>query len=166
MTPGVEFVSFNVRDRPTPYRERAKVLRPKGRGRYLIVSDKDPETAAFQQVVATQAKAKMAGLPPIKGSVHLMLHYYFQVPRSWPKGKRTAACKGLIRPCVRPDLTNLTKCIEDALSKILFVDDAYVVDQTVKKFYALEPSVYIAVTRLGDHPNDADWRTLMEQANG
>jgi len=147
-------VTFTVWGDAAPYRERSKVLRPRGRNGYIIISAKDPSTKTYQDLINLQARAAMAGRKPIAGAVRLEATFHIAVPPTWPKYKRTMALAGDLYPCPRPDLTNLVKCIEDAMSGLVFEDDAHVVDQLIKKRYAPKPFLNVTITHVGANPKD------------
>lgn len=50
-----------------------------------------------------------------------------------------------IYPTVKPDLSNLIRSTEDAMSKIVFEDDAQVVEIFAKKKYGLKESIKIEI---------------------
>lgn len=80
---------------------------------------------------------------PIVGPVTLTVEY------TWPwlasHGKRLRAL-GRIPHVSRPDLTNVTKTIEDRLVELCFVeDDRKVVDLRVRKWWGDTPGIEIAI---------------------
>lgn len=79
----------------------------------------------------------------------LMLAVRFVVPR--PKGHYGA--RGLrpsapAYPTTRPDITKLLRAVEDALTGIVWRDDAQVVEQVARKVYGEPARCEIAVTPL------------------
>lgn len=149
-----EPVSFTVLGDAAPYRERTKIIRPKGRAGYLVTSKKEASTSNYQAAIRMQATSTMAGRDPLDGSVELDVTIYMAIPRSWPSYKQEMAETGALRPCQRPDATNVLKCIEDAMSSVVFVDDAYVADQIVRKRYSRRPRLEVTVRQTGPHAKD------------
>lgn len=82
---------------------------------------------------------------PLKIPLRLVLE--FIVPR--PKGHFSA--KGTLRrsapkyPSKRPDLTKLARAVEDALSAIIYEDDALVVDKIETKRFGASPGVKVMI---------------------
>jgi Holliday junction resolvase RusA-like endonuclease len=74
--------------------------------------------------------------------------YYKTPPKNWNKKKVQEALAGDLRPTSKPDNDNVEKCVFDSLNKIFFADDAAIVENSTKKFYALEPSIEITVKYL------------------
>lgn len=85
--------------------------------------------------VAQVAGAAMIGHPPLDGP--LALEVTFVVARPVKHRSRRG---GLVQsappfPTARPDLTKLLRAIEDAMTGIVWRDDAQVVEQTARKVY-------------------------------
>ena len=57
---------------------------------------------------------------------------------------------GLIRPTKRPDVDNVLKIVCDALNKIVYDDDACIVDAQVRKYYSANPRVEISIEEAAD----------------
>ena len=80
---------------------------------------------------------------PLDGPLKLTATFY--LPR--PKSVKRAF------PDAKPDLSKLCRAIEDACSKILYVDDARIVTENLKKRFAVDsaPRVEIAIERETEH---------------
>jgi len=80
----------------------------------------------------------------------ILLNLMFFKPR--PKSHYNS--KGDIKPNTpafpvgKPDLTKLVRAVEDALTGIIWHDDAQIVEQKVSKHWGETPYVHIAVTEL------------------
>ena len=94
------------------------------------------KTARYENLVALAAQEVMQGRPPLAGAVELELTIETSPPVSWSKAKRVAALAGQIRPTVKPDCSNVLKGIEDAMNGIVYVDDAQIVQLSVRKIYS------------------------------
>ena len=73
------------------------------------------------------------------------------LPKSWsskPKKWQAAALAGQERPTKKPDGDNVLKAIADALNEIVYIDDAQIVDATVRKFYAAVPRTIVQITEI------------------
>lgn len=88
----------------------------------------NPITQAWQDTVALKAREAMAGRDPIPGDVAVRLVFVMKTHR-------------------RVDCDNLSKCVLDGLSRIVFCDDHQVVNlHIVKHVYPkTEPGVFIEV---------------------
>ena len=101
-------------------------------------------------VVAENYALKFNMSPKCVGpkGVSVDIVYYKTPPKNWTKKKLKEALSGDLRPTSKPDNDNVEKCIFDALNKIFYSDDAQIVENSTKKFYALEPSIEIDVKYL------------------
>ncbi len=105
------------------------------------------KTMAFQEAFGWAAKAEMQGQPPIAGPVSAMVSIELPIPESWPKWKKLEALAGRILPCVRPDLSNYLKAIEDSLNGIVVEDDGQIIRyDELHKRYSAEPKVVVRIT--------------------
>lgn len=68
----------------------------------------------------------------------------FDVPESWTKAEYAAAIAGEIRPICKPDWDNIAK-VTDALNKVVWKDDAQIVDGRVQKFYGTRSFLHVEV---------------------
>lgn len=94
---------------------------------------------AWQRAVAVHARLAMGGRPPHEGPVLLRLRFARRPVKGSPDGSWWAA---------RPDLTNLQKCLEDALAGVCFADDRQVVRVEVEKRRGLPEGVDVEVWAL------------------
>lgn len=116
--------------------------RPNASGRLFNPTRQRNNTAALK-VMASQA---MAGREPFDCPVRLDLHAEFPIPATWSKKKKAAALIGMIRPGKKPDLSNLTKQVEDACNSIVFRDDALIVEYgVVRKVYGASPKIVVTI---------------------
>lgn len=89
----------------------------------------------------------MARKPPIVGPVGVNLTFYLVPPRKIPANRRGW-------PAAKPDRDKLERAVFDALTGIVYVDDAQVVDGATAKLYAVDadhpPGVFIQVFEVPD----------------
>ena len=64
------------------------------------------------------------------------------------KKKKEAKLSGKIRPTVKPDNDNIAKSVLDALSGLAYGDDKKIVELKVRKYYGVEPYVYVKLIEL------------------
>jgi crossover junction endodeoxyribonuclease RusA len=112
------------------------VAKPKGNMRaftprgmhFPVITESNRNVKSWQQLVAAGASQAMQDVPPLVGPVRLTVAFYLPRPKSLPKRRPVAHLKA-------PDLDKLTRCIGDALSHVVYHDDAQVVEAVVGKFY-------------------------------
>lgn len=129
------------------YREKRNGV-PTGRWKSATTSD-NPQNKSWQQLVAEGAQG-VAGGGLFPGAVRLVLFFALPRPKSLPK-RVTAHLK-------KPDLDKLTRSVKDALTGVLWRDDAQVVALTAMKTYAAgeaAPCAIITLEDLGDAPPNA-----------
>jgi Holliday junction resolvase RusA-like endonuclease len=160
---GPVFLCFELRGKPGHKgRHRSRVVIPKeawsygGRGpkdrwineigakRIYIHNYPDPETEAYEKVLAEAGALFMRGKAPTLRPVALLVHSFRQVPESWSKADKRAALRGAILPTPRPDWDNYGK-ITDALNEIVWKDDSQVCDGRVIKRYSDAPALRVEV---------------------
>jgi Holliday junction resolvase RusA-like endonuclease len=74
--------------------------------------------------------------------VSLVLDFYLERPPSAPKKRREMV--------VKPDLSKLVRSTEDAMTGVIYADDAQVVEMSLRKHYGSPERVEISVTVLHD----------------
>jgi Holliday junction resolvase RusA-like endonuclease len=104
------------------------------------------KTRTFERALALAAKVAMRGRPPLEGPLVLCVTAFMPVPNSWSQKKRDAALAGTVRPTGKFDWDNLGKCT-DSLNKIVWIDDAQIVDGRVVKIYDEKPRLRIEVAQ-------------------
>ena len=69
--------------------------------------------------------------------------------------KATANSKGELNkkgksamPISKPDVLKLARGVEDALTKILWLDDAQIVYEVIQKFYGPQPGCFVTIAEL------------------
>jgi Holliday junction resolvase RusA-like endonuclease len=114
---------------------------PKGWKRPVLTST-NKQLKSFRQEVASAALLTVQGqgqVMPFGKHVPVIMRVWFYLakPESCPK-KRAL-------PVVKPDLSKLVRAAEDALTGIIYHDDAQIVQIEAYKFYELPERVEIEV---------------------
>lgn len=118
----------------------------KGRPRFGAGRTYTPaKTRAYEQALGYAARAAMGMQRPFEGPLKVSVIAGMPIPASWGSARRADAALGRIRPTGKPDGDNLLKAALDPLNKIVFDDDAQVVEATITKFYSAAPSLRIEV---------------------
>lgn len=135
-------VSFTVPGIPQPAgSKRAFVNKHTGR---VSVVDAAKGSRSWKHDVATAAMDAMDGRPVLDGPLRLEITFLLPRPKGHygAKGVRPSAPS---YPAVRPDLTKLVRAVEDALTGIVWRDDAQVVDQSAMKAYGAHAAACVVV---------------------
>lgn len=119
---------------------------PQGRPRFArigkYVHAYDPEKSKnYKQLVRfwiTQHLKKLDGFEPLENALYVDITFWLSIPSSWSKKKRIEAANGCVRPVSRNDIDNLYKCVTDACTGLLWVDDGIITDAHIRKRYTAE----------------------------
>lgn len=128
-------IIFTIPGEPVPF-ARAGAL---GKRRFTPKKQGD-----FMGAVKTIAAAAMQGARPLDGPVGMTVRAVYLVPGSWSARKRACA----YWKASKPDADNVAKIIKDAISTIVFVDDAQVASLTVTKTYGPVAHVEVRIEAL------------------
>lgn len=149
-------VAFRVVGRPQPAgSKRAFIVKRKTGRQGVAVADDNPLAKGWKGEVASAAADAMGGdhteWELLDGP--LGLHVIFRVKR--PRSHfRTGRNAGEVRqaapayPTVKPDSTKLLRAVEDALTGVVWRDDAQVVEQVVYKHYGEPEGASVVVWTL------------------
>lgn len=126
-------VRFRVHGVPAPQGSH-KAFMPRG-ARFPIVTDDCARTRPWRAIVAlTAAQHRPAEL--MSGALALTARFYLPRPKSLPRRVEY--------PARKPDLSKLVRALEDALTGIIWHDDAQVVLTLATKHYG-EPGCDVTV---------------------
>jgi crossover junction endodeoxyribonuclease RusA len=147
-------IQFAVFGRPEPQGSKnAWVLPTKngGKGRAIMYDQNAKKMKPYRQEVSRAALATLHDLEierPLAGEhvpVSVELNFFFAKPKSTKKS--------VLFPAVKPDVDKLIRSTFDALTGVLFKDDAQVVVVTARKFYDALERVEIRMISAGDVTN-------------
>lgn len=127
-------IEFFVPGKPVPQGSKRHI----GRG-ILIESSKD--LGPWRERVALTAHQTLAGEPIMSGAITAVLTFVLPRPKSAPKTRTPAATK-------RPDVDKLARACLDAITDVIILDDAQVVDlRATKRLAELgeTPGVHIRI---------------------
>ena len=104
-----------------------------------------PKSRSYKELVkavAWENKPEELMLGPLR----LEVDVYLVPPKNLhTKPKQALITSGELRPTKKPDLDNLVKGIKEGCSKIIWHDDAQIVEMVVRKFYAMQPRAEVKV---------------------
>lgn len=149
-------ISFFVPGIPAPGGSKKAFVNPKTKR--VVVVDDAKRNGPWRDRVASFARDHLQGRPPLSGPLRVSLD--FVVPR--PKGHYgTGKNAGKVRdsappyPAVKPDALKLARSTEDALTGVLWIDDAQTVVLTISKRYGETPGVEVLAYSLADQGDAA-----------
>lgn len=117
-------------------------------GKWGMYTPKDTVNAeTFIKWLALEAMNK-ARAKITEGPVRLDLVVVHPIPKAFSKKKRLQAIEGDILPCVKPDIDNVEKIVEDALNGIVWVDDKQVCKVEKDKIYGEIPRIEVSITEM------------------
>lgn len=167
---GPVFLCFELKGMPGhKARHRSRLVIPKGAWIHTQTSSfipktnikqlfiqqyPDPDTEAYEKVLAEAAGLFMRGKPITETPLALLVHSFRPIPESWSKADKAKALAGAILPVSRPDWDNYGK-ITDALNGVVWKDDSQVCDGRCIKRYSDEPALRIEVREFVEPGNPA-----------
>ena len=117
----------------------------------VIVTDDNKRLKPWQGEVKAAAAEAMDGRPLFEGPLDVWLVFYRPRPRGHytGKGELSAGGRRALVPTTKPDVLKLARGVEDALTGIVWRDDAQIVDELLTKRYGEPARVEVRVR---------DWR--------
>ena len=94
------------------------------------------KTARYERLIRKAFLAAGGKSIPSDCYVGIIVDAYFQIPKSYTKGKRLACQHNINRPAKKPDIDNTLKVVLDALNKAAYEDDKQVVEVSCRKWYS------------------------------
>lgn len=133
-------IQFLVQGIPKPAgSKRAFIVKSKRDGKpFAVVTDANPASKDWKTTVSIEAKRAMQGLPPLQGPIYLKLIFCLQRPKAhFGSGKQFSVLRQSAppHPIGKPDVLKLARGVEDALTGILYQDDAQIVEEHLFKKY-------------------------------
>lgn len=138
-------ISLTVYGQPQPAGSKTVGFAKSGQH---FVRDSAKGSAEWKRTVAQVAGAEMSGRSLLEGPLGLVVDFYLPRPKGhFGTGRNAGSVKGSapLFPVTKPDATKLLRAVEDALTGIVWRDDAQVVEQHVRKHYGEPTRVEISV---------------------
>lgn len=142
-------VAFDVPGLPAPQGSKRAYVHPTLKRAIMIEDNK--KTKPWRQDVAFFARQAMAGAPPLDGPLVAVLTFHLPRPKSHYLGNDLAR---MIRPTAprlvgkKPDADKLYRAAGDAMTGIVYHDDAQLADVHVIKLFAgpgTEPGLRVEI---------------------
>ena len=138
------FCVFELPGEPRAWeRAGARIARDRD-GNQFILFYTPTEENIYRQSIAWMAKAAMHGRAPTAKPCALLMHAFLPIRQSWTAREKMDARSGAAAPTGKPDADNFLKLM-DALTGLVFVDDAQVVDARCIKRYSDAPALRVEV---------------------
>ncbi len=114
------------------------------------------EQKKIKEGIARLAYNAMKGPAVAKGvPVYMEMVCVYDIPTSWKLGKQSAAHQGVVFHTGRPDQDNLQKLVMDALSGVVYADDAQIAKSSFVKRFGKPARTIVRFTEL------PDWKETM-----
>jgi Holliday junction resolvase RusA-like endonuclease len=133
-------VEFTVYGTPAPAGSKKAV--PMG-GRWGVIDD-SKRSRPWKNDVAQQAGLAMAGHEMLRGPIEVLFRFFVRRPKGH-FGKRGLMPSAPAYPAKKPDVLKLARAVEDALSGVVYNDDAQIVHELLVKEYGEPERVEIEV---------------------
>lgn len=127
-------IEFTVHGIPKPAGSKRAFLNPKTKR--IVVTDDCKTGRDWKASMQAAAIEAMAGDDPATGPLGLHVTFWMPRPKSHYRKDGTVKESAPDWHDIRPDATKLLRCAEDAMTGIVWRDDAQVVSQEVTKRYA------------------------------
>lgn len=141
-------ISFTVHGVPQPAGSKKGFVHP-STGRVVITDDAKKSRPWKAQVSDAAIQSVGDGHDLLRGPLELRVVFHLPRPKGH-YGKRGVRPGARQWPAVKPDATKLLRAVEDALTQVVWHDDAQVVIQTACKVYGEPARAEITITTLPD----------------
>ena len=126
---------------PPHGKERARVT---ARGKYPHAYTPE-KTALYERLVGECYNFAHPGVERLTGPVELKITAFYPIPKSWSARLKQEALADMVLPTVKPDGSNVLKCVEDGLNGLAYEDDKQITMATVAKKYGAVPRVEVEI---------------------
>lgn len=136
------FVAFEVAGRPEPAGSKRAFMKPGAR--FPVVVDDNPKSKGWKRVVANTARGAMLKqrMALIEGPVWISMVFRVRRPAGhFRTDGVTLSAEGNrhLFPTKKPDALKLARAVEDALTGIVYKDDAAIVSEQIRKEFTVGP---------------------------
>ena len=108
------------------------------------------KTARYENLITVEYQSQCGACRfPDDAMLDMRIIAYYGIPQSKSKKVKALMAAGVIRPTKKPDSSNVTKAVEDALNNVAYRDDAQIVDSQIRRFYGEPPRVEVLIKRIG-----------------
>jgi Holliday junction resolvase RusA-like endonuclease len=129
-------IDFFVPGLPAPGGSKRFVGFGKRTGRAILVDDAGERNKNWRTSVAQVGSAAMSGLPLFHGPLNVQMEMVMPRPKGHLTSKGEVRGSAPVAPTTKPDVLKLARSTEDALTGVVWSDDAQTVNLTLIKRYA------------------------------
>lgn len=141
-------IRFQVFGRPAPAgSKRGFPIRRKNGQIGVAMSDDSKRSKPWQAAISAEGVQVMNGNALLEGPLAVTFLFNQARPRGH-YGKRGLRPSAPTHPTTRPDVLKLARAAEDALTGIVWRDDAQIVDEAIMKVYGEPEGIVIEVRTL------------------
>ena len=141
-------ITFEVKGRPATAGSKRPIIA--GNGRLRTIDSSGERGKSWRSSLVDKALEFHSGAL-LDGPLRLTLEFTFSRPKKhFFTGKRSTVLRD-DAPSLhtsKPDVTKLTRAVEDALTKVLWIDDAQIAETVQSKRYGVTEGVVVKVERL------------------
>lgn len=127
-------IAFVVHGHPEPAGSKRSV--PMGQ-RWGVI-DANPKSKGWKGKVEQVAGEFWAGRPLLQGPLRVEFCFFVQRPKAHFSAKGGVKATAPAYPTTKPDVLKLSRGVEDALSGVIYRDDAQIVEEVLSKRYGPE----------------------------
>ena len=111
----------------------------------IVVVDDNPKSKDWKNAVACEARKAYRG-ELLDGALSVEFTFYRPRPKGH-YGTKGLNKKGLAsgHPTTKPDVLKLARAVEDALTNVIWIDDAQIVDERLRKVWGEPARVEIVI---------------------
>lgn len=125
----------------------------------VFMRDSSKRSYPWKKDVAQAAGLAMRSAPLLEGPLELVVRFYVPRPKGHYGARGNVLPSAPAWPTVKPDATKLLRAVEDAMTGLVWRDDAQVVVQHASKRYGEPARCEIAVAPVRQSP-DPDRKEL------
>ncbi|MEM4359707.1 MAG: RusA family crossover junction endodeoxyribonuclease [Candidatus Bilamarchaeaceae archaeon] len=142
-------ISFFVPGQPTPAGSKKAI---RAHGKTLVIDASGSRGKAWRKKIREVAHFYKPD-PLLDGPIVLALHFVRPRPKTHYLRGNQLKPSAPVFPTTRPDLLKLARSVEDALTSVIYKDDAQIVCETLTQCYSAgnndDIGVYVTITELG-----------------
>jgi Holliday junction resolvase RusA-like endonuclease len=158
----VTAIAFTVHGVAAPAGSKKGFYNPKAKR--VIITDDSARSRPWKAQVADAAVEAMQGRDPLDGPLLLEITFWISRPKGHMgsgKNANTLRASAPHAPTVKPDLLKLARGVEDALSQLVYRDDAQITVEILQKAYTTGAArTEIRIVPVAD---PSHWRNAIEQ---
>lgn len=139
-------VRFTIPGKPVG-KARPRVFQNKNTGKTQAVT---PQGTLSYENLIKWIYTNTQGATKLEGEIEANIIAYYPIPKSMSKKDRKLIEEGKLRPKIKPDIDNVSKCVLDAINGIAYKDDSQVVKLVTEKRYDDNTRVEVVLEEMGN----------------